>query len=97
VEGNAGSKVCRLPVRLSRRVGQDVTVTWRTEPGTATPGDYVSMTRSMRITGWGGTIPVTVRGDVDVEPSETLRVRLTSARGAAIAEPPGTAIVTNDD
>ena len=109
VEGNAGTGTLQVAVRLSRdpAPGEDVSVVVSTANGTATvpDGDYVRLTAQTLTFTHGGPleqlVPLTVRGDTTVEPSETFRVRLTPHAvlplNATISDTPATVTIVNDD
>ena len=100
LEGNIGTKGCDVPGRLFGGPAGEVTVNWRTEDGTATvaDGDYIAAAGSLRIRGSSSRIPVVVRGDLRVEPTESFAVRLTSSSpGTLVTGSSGIVVVVNDD
>ncbi|QSX77824.1 Calx-beta domain-containing protein [Agrilutibacter solisilvae] len=100
-EGNSGTRVMNFTVRLSRPATTAVSYTIATANGSAVAGtDYVA--RSLA----GETIPagqttrsfaVTVNGDTQAEPNETLLVNLSAPSGAYIADGQAVGTVFNDD
>ncbi|GCA78394.1 Calx-beta domain-containing protein [Microcystis aeruginosa] len=101
LEGNSGTTTQLIfQVSLSARSGQDVSVDYRVEPGTATAGnDYVSTNGTLRLTAGtlSGTITVLVQGDTDVEPDETLTLILSNPVGTTISSGSITGKIINDD
>ncbi|GCL56279.1 hyalin repeat protein [Microcystis aeruginosa NIES-3806] len=101
LEGNSGTTTQLIfQVSLSARSGQDVSVDYRVEPGTATAGnDYVSTSGTLRLTAGtlSGTITVPVQGDTDVEPDETLTLILSNPVGTTISSGSITGKIINDD
>ncbi|WP_053083179.1 Calx-beta domain-containing protein [Mycolicibacterium chlorophenolicum] len=110
-EGDSGSRVELLTVRLSGAAKTTVTVQYTVSvyPGSgykATAGeDFNAATGSLVFTPGqtSATIPVTILGDTAYEPDEAFRVQLTSAVGALIVRTAGQllgqtdVILTNDD
>jgi hypothetical protein len=99
-EGCNGTSTLSFDVRLSHAVGTAVTVNYATADGTATAGsDYQSASGTITIPAGqtSQTIHVTVNGDADVEPDETLTVNLSGASGATISVPSATGTIINDD
>jgi len=100
-EGNAGTKVMLVTVRLSQAASVPVTYSLATAGGTATPGvDYVA--RSLQ----GMQIPagqttrlhqVTINGDAGIEPNETFLVELDDVVGASKYDWQAIATIYNDD
>ena len=96
-------------IELNRAAGQDVTVNWQTEDGTATDGvtgsgteakDYEPQT-GQTLTIKAGDTRATVRAptlqdDVD-EGRETFHLKITSATGAVIDAEKAAAIIRDDD
>lgn len=100
VEGDAGSRLMRLTVTLSRAATGTVTVDFATANGTATAGsDYAGRGGTLRFAAGEtiATIEVPLLGDTQVEADETFAVRLKDPTGATIADGTGTATITNDD
>lgn len=100
VEGNSGTKQMVFTVSLSKAATGPVKVDFATANGTATAGqDYVA--KSGTLTFAAGetqkTVSVTVNGDTAIENNETLKINLTSATGATIANGAATGTIVNDD
>ncbi|MDE1569445.1 Calx-beta domain-containing protein [Aquabacter sp. P-9] len=87
-------------VSLSQAATSAVTVSFATADGTAVAGsDYVAQTGTLTFAA-GETqkvIQVAALGDGTVEPDETFKVTLSSAKGATIAQASATGSITNDD
>lgn len=99
-EGNAGTKALTFRITLSKRSSRPVTVHWQTANGTAKAGsDYVAA--SGTVTFQPGqtvkTVVVKVKGDRVKEPTETLHVRLSNARGATLVDGDALGRILNDD
>ena len=81
------------------------TVLVSTSPGTATAGttgsaDFVALTNQLVTFGPGETsrtVQITIRGDVTVEPNETVVLTLSNPVGAAIGTPTAVLTLVNDD
>src|SRR5439155_24301780 len=100
VEGNRGTTTATFHVRLPPASPVEVTVRYRTADGSATAGtDYAANAGTLTFPAGTTiqTIPVTVNGDVAVEPNETFVVRLSNATNAVIAKGQGQATILNDD
>ncbi len=85
---------------LSEVSGRDVSVNYVTMNGSATAGsDYTAVTGTLTILAGqiSGTISVPVIGDAEVEGDETLKVNLSGAVNANIADNQGICTITNDD
>ena len=77
-----------FPVTLSSPSATDTTVNLTTEDGTATaPGDYTAATRAIVIPAGqtAGTFSVQTNEDQVVEPSETVKAKITGASGQVVA------------
>jgi hypothetical protein len=99
-EGCDGTTTLSFDVQLSHPTGTAVTVNYATADGTAKAGsDYRATSGTVTIPAGqdSATIQVTVIGDADVEPDETLTVTLTSSSGATISVPSATGTIINDD
>lgn len=100
-EGDNGDRDVYLSIVLSRPATAAVTVNWATGtlrgPRAAGAADFAAASGSVRIAKGGQSAAVRVRihGDTSRELDETLRVRLTAAKGVALGD--GTAIVTIRD
>lgn len=106
-EGNSGTSVLNFTVSLDAAKGSPITVNYATSDGTATGGpacgpgvDYVVSSGTLTIPAGTvtGTVPVTICGDTDYEPNETLTMTLSNPVGV-LAGSPMSAIgaVNNDD
>ncbi len=98
VEGTA----LTFTVRLNAVSGKEVTVAYADAgTGTATSGtDYTALTAGTLTFAAGTTsqtIAVTVTGDTDNEPNETVIVTLSSATNATISTAQGTGTIIDDD
>ena len=101
-EGDSGSKNLTFTVTLSAASGKQVTVDYGdTGRGTAVPGtDYTAITDGTLTFAAGTTsqtFNVSVTGDTNGEPNETLRVTLSNATNATIGTATGTGTITDDD
>jgi predicted extracellular nuclease len=100
VEGNTGTRVVRVPVRLSTASGRTVTVAWSTQALTASAGsDFVAATGTVTFTPgqMQGFAEVQVVGDRRLEFPELFRVRLSSPSGATVAGNPALVLILDDD
>jgi len=75
LEGDTDREV-RVYAQIAWTVPFDITIPWRTEPGTATAADYVDDAGVLVIpagekVGWAS---LTVRGDNDIEGYESFRI-----------------------
>ncbi|ERN40568.1 cellobiohydrolase A (1,4-beta-cellobiosidase A) [Rubidibacter lacunae KORDI 51-2] len=99
-EGDSGITYLNFLVTLDRASTDVVTVDFETVNGTALAGeDYSAQsgTLSFAVGETSKTVQVAIDGDTQVEPDETLQLRLSNASGAAIADAQGTGTITNDD
>ncbi len=102
-EGTSGSADLTFTVTLSPASYQQVTVDYADAgSGTATSGtDYTAVTAGMLTFAAGEsskTIAVSVQGDANDEPDETIVILLSSApAGTTISTPTGTGTITDDD
>ena len=102
-EGPAGSTATlAIPVSLSAASGKQVTVPYEEGTGgTATAGtDYTALSPGSLTIAAGetsGTIDVSVTGDGDAEPDETVKVVLTGSVNAALGTATGTGTIVDDD
>jgi hypothetical protein len=90
----------QFPVTLSRAAEGPVMVEFTTEDGTATsPDDFVAATGSLTFAPGEttATVEVIVRGDADVEPDETVTLRLARASGAWVHTGTARGTILNDD
>ena len=99
-EGNSGTTLLSFPVTLSNSISQEVSVSFATAPGSATPGvDYEPLTGLVTFSP-GATvrsIDITVNGDLLDETDETLFVNLTDPTNASIAVSTATGTILDDD
>jgi chitinase len=99
-EGDAGTRAFAFTVSLSRPSNKEVTVRYATANGTAGAGsDYVSTagTLTFPVFATSQTVVVPVRGDVAVEPDETLFLNLSSPTNARLGDGQGRGTIRNDD
>ena len=101
-EGDSGSADLTYTVSLTAASTEQVTVNYADAgTGTATSGtDYTAITGGTLTFAVGATsqdITVSVTGDTDVEPHETVAVSLSSAANATISTATGTGTIVNDD
>jgi urease beta subunit len=100
VEGNAGRRPQPIVLTLSGPNTRPVTATYTTVDGSAVAGsDYVARTGTVRFAP-GQTrvvIPITLRGDADLEGDETFTLALTNVQGATVAEGADTVTIIDDD
>jgi hypothetical protein len=100
-EGTNTASSAVFTVRLDSPTGRIITVSYTTEPGTATPGsDYTpssgTVTFNKRQT--VATVTIAVYGDTIDEDDETFALRLSNpGGGAVIARETGTATILDDD
>jgi aryl-phospho-beta-D-glucosidase BglC (GH1 family) len=100
-EGNSGTSNALFTVSLSAASAQPVVVAYATANDTATaPSDYTA--RSGTLTFAAGStaaqvITVPIVGDTTVEASETFRLNLSNAIGAALARTFGVATIVDND
>src|SRR4029079_4144400 len=101
-EGNADHDVTITVARSGGSVGA-LDVTYATSAGTATAGtDYIETTSTLHWNdGESGnkTFVITVKGDSDYEPNETVNITLSNPTDGATITPPSTTTltITNDD
>jgi hypothetical protein len=100
VEGNAGTSVLALPLRLSNPSGLVVELDYATTGGTAQSGsDYtpVAATLSFPSGATERTASVPVTGDTMLEPNETVVVGLVNPRNGVLAASQTTGTILDDD
>ncbi|HWQ28293.1 MAG TPA: Calx-beta domain-containing protein [Dehalococcoidia bacterium] len=101
VEGATGTTtLVNVTLQLTRAVTAPATVSWTTEPGSATAGvDYIAASGTATFAAGSTTavIQVAVVGDGAGEGNETFRVVLTSWAGFNLADGAGVVTITNDD
>lgn len=102
-EGNAGQKMARITVSLSKPSTDPVSVLLRTEDGTAeaADGDYVAVAAGTIVSFNPGQtshfVDVPIVGDRTFEDDETFTVVLSDAQGAVIATEIAEVVIENDD
>ena len=109
-EGDSGTTQLVFTVRLSPASTGQVTVDWSTPGGTAATGtDYTAASGTLTFAAGetSKTIPVTVRGDSEIEPDETVEVvifdpvpsgtPIRDADGAIAANTRGVGTIVDDD
>ena len=101
-EGSSVNTDLTFTVSLDKPQIAAVTVDYAVTGGTATSGDDYTILADGTLTFAAGetskTVVISVIGDTNVEPNETIELSLTNATGAAlIADASGTATITNDD
>ena len=103
LEGDSGTTLtfAVFVVNLSEPSTQTITVDYRTVDGNATvlDNDYEAKSGTLTIFAGepGGTIRVTVKGDMKPEQNETFTVVLSNPTHAAIERGTGTGTIVNDD
>jgi large repetitive protein len=101
LEGNSGTVGAAFTVSLSAPSGRQVRVDYTTADGTArAPGDYIAIPATTSTFAAGQiarTVTVQVRGDIFVEPNETLMLNLSSPVNATIVDSQGLGTILNDD
>ena len=102
VEGHSGTTSMTFTVSLSPASGRQVTVNYADAgTGTATSGtDYTAVTGGALTFAPGATsatFSVTVRGDTDEEPDETVVIRLSGETNAELGTATGTGVIRDDD
>jgi Calx-beta domain len=99
-EGNSGATDFSFPLLLQSAATQDVTVTFKTQVGSAVPSvDFVAASGTVTIPAGQttGQILVQVNGDTEVEDEEQFFVNLTAATNAVILDSQGMGTILNDD
>ena len=100
VEGNAGTATLSFPVALSAKSTDTVSVDYATADGTATqPADYAaaSGTLTFKPGETAKEIAVSVVGDLNIEPDETLTLTLSNPQKATIIKGTAAGVIKNDD
>ena len=100
-EGDSGDTVFNFTVTLSAASGQNVSVQYTTQDGSATTADndYAAANGALTFSP-GGTsqmVAISVKGDTKDEPNETFLVILSNPSGATLADPSGVGAILNDD
>ena len=101
-EGDSGDATLRFAVTLSTPSAGPVEVAWADAgTGAATPGtDYAALAGGTLTFAAGETVKtldVTVKGDTDDEPNETVVLTLSGAVGAVLGASSGTGTIRDDD
>jgi alpha-tubulin suppressor-like RCC1 family protein len=99
-EGHTSLADAKLAVKLSGPSGKLVSATYSTADGTATaPADYGTAQGTVLIPAGEtvGAIHVPVRGDVEVEPAETLTVTLANPTNATLGGASANVTITDDE
>ncbi|HXT21238.1 MAG TPA: Calx-beta domain-containing protein, partial [Thermoanaerobaculia bacterium] len=99
-EGQAGLTPSSMTVNLTCPATTPVSVEWGTVDVTAHAGeDYQGGIGTLTIPAGSsaGSIPLTILGDTVAEGTETFKVRLQAASGAAIVKPEATFTITDDE
>lgn len=99
-EGNGPNQML-FDVTLSNASGQQVTVNYSTENGTATAGqDYTAVVGTALVFNPGETskqVAINIAGDFVIEPDEAFFVNLTGATNSTIFDSQGVGTLVNDD
>ncbi len=99
-EGDAGTAACGFEVRLSEPHAKTVTVQFATADGTAVAGsDYVAASGTVTFPpgALAQTATVTILGDADVEPYETVMVNVPAAANAVLGDVQAIGTILDDD
>ncbi|MGE0125482.1 MAG: Calx-beta domain-containing protein [Vicinamibacterales bacterium] len=99
-EGSSGLPVAAFTVTLSPASAQNVVVSYRTLPGSATsPTDFTSTTGTLTFAGGTTTqtVQVPIVPDLVVEENETFSLELYNPVNAVFGSPVGTATILDDD
>jgi hypothetical protein len=100
-EGQAGTRIAKITVSLSRASGKPVTVAYQTVDGSATTadGDYQAAAGALTFNPGQTrkTISVPIVGDRRFEGHETFTVNLAEPTGATLARGTATGTIRNDD
>jgi Ca2+-binding RTX toxin-like protein len=99
-EGNSGTSTVFVTIALSGPALTTVRVNWATANVTATAGsDYISASGTVTFAPGQAVVrvPITVFGDVVIEPNETFRILLSGSVGASMTTSTATVTIANDD
>ena len=99
-EGDSGTTNVTFTVTLSQALTTQATINYATANGAAlAPGDYTSTSGTLTFAAGetSKTVTVAIVGDTLDEADETLRLVLTNATGAGIADGEGVATITDTD
>ena len=103
MEGDSGTSTVTFTATLNITTTGSFTVSYTTQDGTAAaPSDYATNSDILTFTGNANetqTIPLTLYGDTDPEPDETLTITLStpSLENIIVEGSPQTVTITNDD
>lgn len=108
LEGNSGSTPAAFGITLNTSSADPVTLTWRTQDGSATGGascatagtDYVAEAERTTVITAGalsGELAVQVCGDTEVEPNESFTVEVTAIDGGVLVVNTAMATIIDDD
>ena len=101
-EGNSGNTPMNFTVTLSNPSSKTITVYAKTVPGTALANtDYIALSETVPITFQPGetskTLPVSIMGDTDDEPTETFQVQLFNPTNATLGDGDATGTIVDND
>lgn len=99
-EGDSGTTNATFTVTLSQALSAQATVNFATSNGTAlAPADYTSSSGTLTFAAGetSKTVTVVIVGDTLDEENETVKLLLSNAVGAAIADAEGVATITDND
>lgn len=99
-EGNSGTKPLDFKVNLSNAMPGTVTVNYATQDESALqPADYISTSGTLTFAPGetSKTVSVTINGDTIDEAHETIRLNLSAATGALIADSREVGTINDDD
>jgi|GEM_PF-3961754 len=100
-EGDSGDTPLWFSASLAQAVTHEVTFEYTTQFGTATEGtDYAGVESLPVAIPAGGTsaqFAISVHGDSDIEPDETIHVWIEGLRGATFGQNPAVGTILNDD
>jgi hypothetical protein len=101
VEGNSSARNVTFTLTRSGQTSGTSSVNVSTSDGTATAGTDYTALPSTTVSFAAGvttrTVMVSVNGDADIEPSETIRLNLFTPVGATITDTRGIGTILNDD
>jgi glucose/arabinose dehydrogenase len=99
VEGDTGGPQLQFTVSLDHASAADVKVQYETRNGSAGSRDYRSTKGTLTIGAGGltGTVNVTLRPDTKPEGDETVKLKLSRAQNASIADGVGIGTIVDDD
>jgi hypothetical protein len=99
-EGDVGTVIASVPVRLSAAAAQEVSFSYRFTAATATAGsDFVAGSGTLRVAAGAttATIPVAIVGDRVVESEESFAITISNAVNATIQTATGTVTIRDND